>query len=144
MSNREDWCWLAGIFEGEGTAALRFNKGRWATSPRRAYVYAAVSQTNEEMLREVQRIVGYGKIYTTKPKFAHYKMQWTWYVSCRQARQFLNSILPFMRSPHKRDQVICALAEDIKARAEGTKARRDNLRLCSSKRWEAYRHAKIS
>lgn len=138
-----DWHWLAGIFEGEGTAALRFNKGRWANSPRRAYLYAAVSQTNLEMLTEVQRIATVGKIYVSGKPTEKHKQQWTWYIACKNARQFLMTILPYMRSPHKIQQVRTALEDDKSARAEGARVRRETLARCSKIRWEKY-HAQIS
>ena len=142
--DRIDWAWLAGIFEGEGTAALRFNKGRWANSPRRAYLYAAISQTNLEMLDEVPRIAGRGKIYISQPAKEKRKQQWAWYVACRNAREFLNQLLPHMRSPHKIAQVATALRDDEFARSEGTKIRRAILDKCREARWEKYRNAKIS
>lgn len=143
--NRDvDWAWLAGIFEGEGTAVMRRNKGRWASSKRRQYIYAAISQTNRQMLEEVQRIAGKGKIYATPARVEGRKDQFMWYVSSKTAREFLTALLPHMRSPHKRDQVIVALAEEAKAREEGAIARRANLTLCRTKRWEAYRLARIS
>lgn len=142
-STREDWCWLAGIFEGEGTAALRFGKARTTKSIRRQYLYAAISQVNREMLEEVQRIAGVGKIYSTVPRREGRQPLFTWYIACANARAFLNRLLPFMRAPHKRDQVIVALAKDIEARAEGARVIKLTLHQGRTKRWEDYR-AEIS
>jgi hypothetical protein len=138
--SREDWCWLAGIFEGEGTAVLRFNKSRWLNTPRRAYLYSSISQTNLEMLEEVRRIVGSGKVYLNKKRAGrNEKPLWVWYIACANARVFLNQLLPFMRSPHQREQVILSLADDIQARAEGTRVRQATLTKCRIARWESHR-----
>lgn len=133
-----DWHWLAGIFEGEGTAVMRSSRKHKQRS-----LYAAVYQTNRAMLEEVRCIAGRGKIYPQAAATGNHKAQWAWHVASKTAREFLNELLPYIRSPHKREQVIVCLAADIEARKQGREVIKLTLAAGSRKRWEAAR-AKVS
>ena len=136
-----DWHWLAGIFEGEGSAGMRRAKCRHSGSVTRSYLYASISQRETTMLAEVLRIAKTGSIYNANRKDGG--ILFAWYCGCAQARAFLNKLLPFIRSEHKRKQVRDALALDGEMRSAGTLARRAALKKGSKKRWEDYR-AEIS
>lgn len=141
MRNNQDWHWLAGIFEGEGTAGLRWAKKRHEGSVRRAYLYVAIAQRETSMLIEVQRIAGCGKINPANRKDG--KTLFSWQCACAQARSFLITLRPFLRTNHKILQVVNALSLDMEMRKAGAKVRRETLAKNSATRWEKYR-AKIS
>lgn len=135
-----DWAWVAGIFEGEGCAGLRWAKKRHEGSARRCYLYVSIAQKETSMLIEVQRIVGFGKIYPANRRDGG--VLFSWQCACANARIFLMTLLPYIRSHHKRKQVEDALSGDAEMRVAGAEARRACLARCSAARWAAYRAAK--
>jgi hypothetical protein len=132
-----DWHWLAGIFEGEGTAGLRWGKKRCEGSIKRAYLYFSISQRETSMLLEVQRIAGCGKIYNANRKDGG--VLFAWYCACAQARAVMTKLLPFIRSHHKREQVIEALNLDREMRIAGRQRMLETLAI-----GRRNRYAKVS
>lgn len=141
MQNIEDCNWIAGIFEGEGSAGLRWAKLRHEGSAKRTYLYVSISQRETTMLEEVKRIAGCGKIYNANRKDG--KSLFSWYCAARQARNFLQALFPYIRSEHKKKQVFEALQLDKEMRVIGGLARRAALTKARTIRWEKYR-AKVS
>lgn len=143
--SENDWHWLAGIFEGEGYAGLRRGAGRRAQERGRSpdHLLVSIAQTNEEMLQEVCRIAGRGRIHKAGPRIKNpkHKPIWTWQVACKNARIFLTDLLPYIRSPHKRDQIRNALEGDRTNREIGRRLMLETLDRCRAARWKKYKEA---
>ena len=95
-----DWCWAAGLYEGEGSCAKT-----------QTTVMAAIGQKDPQILHWMRELFGgsvkdrYMVWHNNKP----YKM-WTWYVTGARAREFLSAIFPRM-SDRRKKQIKRALEE---------------------------------
>lgn len=97
--------YLAGFFDGEGYAGCyklaRRNSFYWK-------LHAKIAQDEFYILNHIKRALGYGNITRNKDGYYHYC------VNSAQARRFLRTLLPFLRSKDKIAQVKNALALDRK------------------------------
>jgi len=98
----EEVAWVAGIFEGEGSA------GMWSTGSKRGQKAPQLSITNtqKDMLDEVVRIIGFGRVsppyFPKKPNCNPiYKVSY----SARKALYVAHLLLPFIKSNYKRNQL---------------------------------------
>jgi hypothetical protein len=106
-----DWHWLAGIWEGEGTACITTQVQRHPFKNGLRLV-VTISQKDRSMLDEVRRITKTGSIhYATRAS--------VWIIASRSAREFLGAILPYIRSDRKRTQAEFALRRDAQERERG-------------------------
>lgn len=118
----DDWSWLAGLFEGEGTAGNYPASDRRRSRVTRDRLVVTITQKERNMLDEVKRITGCGSIHFTK--------SWngfTWVAASRAARTVLVTLYPYLRSPRRQLQVANALAKDERVRAEAREAQRQHL-----------------
>lgn len=79
--------WAAGLFEGEG--CLTISSG---TIPR-----AKLRSTDEEVVRQFHRIVGFGRV-REEPYFLKngHKMQWEWYALKREVPDVIALLYPLL------------------------------------------------
>lgn len=89
MSRRDDICWAAGLFEGEGCIALR--KGK-------AGGVLILRMTDQDIVERFARIAGCGRIHgplaTAKP---HHKPNYEWRCSkWEDVTRFLSEMLPLL------------------------------------------------
>lgn len=89
--------WLAGFFEGEGSCGYYEGK----SNPKRR-ITASLYQKEREVLDEIRDKFGFGCI--SMHRECH-----SWFVQGKNARIFLSSILPWVRSTRKRNQIHKAL-----------------------------------
>ncbi len=99
----EECAWLAGLFDGEGHIGI----GR-QLSQRSRGVKIQITNTNRELLEEVQRVTGVGYITTRYRESEKHRPTHDWYTSGRNARRILDVISP--RLIVKRDKAREAIA----------------------------------
>lgn len=90
--NKEDTAWLAGFFEGEGCVSLVQNK----------YIYIRISQKETSILRKIQKLLGFGQVYS------FYRDDFRgscWVCSSKYSKQFISLIYPYMKSNRKIAQI---------------------------------------
>ena len=127
---REDWSWLAGIFEGEGTACMSPSYSRKGGRCLDRLVMS-IAQKDRQMLDEIKRITGTGSI--------HFSKSWEgfhWVCACRKAREILADLYPYLRTDKKRAQVRESLTMDA-ANREASKHKMSEFRREPN-------HAKVS
>ena len=104
----EDRCYLAGLFDGEGTITLtRISKKR----PFRDIVLT-IPSTTRNLLDYCKEVTNIGSITSKKNYKSHHKPSWSW--SARSNRQNINllcQIIPYMKEPLKIKRVNKILSE---------------------------------
>jgi len=87
--------WLAGFYDGEGFVSIIKSKRNGYINPR-YYLQAGVSNTNLEILKEIQEEFGG---YITSCKFTGFtkKGVYSWRVQNNKALPFLESIQPYTK-----------------------------------------------
>jgi hypothetical protein len=90
-----NWPWIAGFFEGEGHAGIRSDKGMRPL--------LNISQSNIEVLEEIQRQLGFGRIYAISNKLGHGRLQNYRLIIGRvpDQRRFIDGIMPHCYHPAK-------------------------------------------
>lgn len=101
--SESDWHWIAGFFEGEGSA------GCYSSDKGRYKLHASISQKEKQTLDAIQALVGYGSVTQCKGSWGKV---YHWRVCNAQARKFLNDLLPYLRTGKKWCQVQEALQTD--------------------------------
>jgi len=122
--DREDWCWLAGLFEGEGTAGNYPASDKRRGRVTRLRIVMTLAQKERAMLDEARRITGVGSV--------HYQKNWEgfmWVCASRAARVTLTKIYPYLRSPRRKLQVAHALVTDERVRTEAKTAQKLHLQM---------------
>ena len=59
--------WLAGFIDGEGYIGITFQRKKETirqSASRRYHPYLIITNSNQQILEEIKKIVGYGKVYT--------------------------------------------------------------------------------
>lgn len=125
----DDWSWLAGLFEGEGTAGMypQYDK-RPGRRPHDRLV-VTISQKERDMLDEAKRITGVGSIHFQKSWNG-----WMWMAASKSAREVLSRLYPYLRSPRRQLQVSEAMATDARQRSSARHAQVAHLRSMASTR----------
>lgn len=95
--------WLAGIFEGEGSA------GAYGRS-----VEAQISMTDRDVIERVQRLFPSPQGVTVRRRLSRHKLMYTWRLRRREdVAAFLRTILPLLAARRtKQARVVLARAED--------------------------------
>lgn len=133
--NDLDWHWLAGLFEGEGTALLRYRERKNWDGPLRPTGIISIDLTDEDVLLHVQEVFG-GNLYGPYQKKAlradgtPHLPSWTWSVSkASEVLRIARGIRPyaFSRRGQKLDEVIDAL-KDSPAVGKGSYVRTEEFR----------------
>ena len=86
--------WAAGLFEGEGTVYVSYDR-RWPDTPS---FYAAVRMTDEDSVRRFQTAVSTGKVYGPYPNGLRRnglptKPVWVWQVNSFEKVQAIIAML---------------------------------------------------
>lgn len=87
MASNEEWAYLAGLWEGEGSAGYS-SKGIGVKKA----LLVSVANTNHDVLYWIKDTVGYGFVNPRRTVDT-----WDWRVRNEKARVFLRSILPYMQ-----------------------------------------------
>ena len=109
MSTETDIAYIAGLFDGEGTVDY---KQRWEkrTKGRRYKVWRIImdiAMTDELVIRWVHEILGVGSVMEKPPRKPHYKKQWRWRCSFREALYVAKLLWPHAHTKlHKLEQII--------------------------------------
>ena len=98
-----NWEWIAGFYEGEGSAGCYHNKRE-----NRYHLKCTISQQNKNILNRIKSFVGFGSVCIAVRETGVYK----WQASTNQARIFLNNVLPYLKTTHKKKQLLKALKRD--------------------------------
>lgn len=94
--------WITGFYEGEGTCGYYLEKKRGTTR-----LIVGITQKESEILVEAKQIFGYGSVaHLRKGKIGEVH---TWWLSGYAAENFLETIMPYMRSSRKYAQAASAL-----------------------------------
>jgi hypothetical protein len=89
MTREQLICWVAGLFEGEGTISINSHGVR-----------ASIEMTDIDVLENVKSNFGGSLIEQKRRKGKeHYKISWRWQLTnSKEACEFLEVILPFLYS----------------------------------------------
>ena len=116
QEEREEYAWLAGIIDGEGSIQISYTQGH-----RRGQKYfrliLAVNMTHEACVGKCLRITCAGSIircYTPKMQAAGHRPTFRWQVADKNAASILRRCLPFLEA--KKQQAILAIQfQELKA-----------------------------
>lgn len=100
--------WIAGFWEGEGSVGCYFHKQeRFGLIKRkinalngRYILQVSVAQKEKYLIDYFKSCVSYGHIWQDKKSKV-----WIWRSCARQARDFLETIKPFIISPRRKSQI---------------------------------------
>lgn len=82
-----DWRYVAGFFDGEGSIV--------ATPVHRHRVF--ITQTNEEVLKEIQSFTGIGSVASIAKRKKHWKDAWIYYIArSENVSKFLRGVEPHL------------------------------------------------
>ena len=94
---------IAGFMDGEGNIALE-------ERPRnRTHYYVSqinVTNTNKQALEKLQLITGIGTIYQTRKDHEIWKDSWIWSIETKDQKEFLTTILPYLRSKNEKAKAL--------------------------------------
>jgi hypothetical protein len=88
----QDLCYLAGLFDGEGSVTLYPKNDKWRL--RRLRLEAQIANTNREVLEWIRNLMKLGSVY--KGSKAN-KQCYHYFVGDWQATVFLEAILPYLK-----------------------------------------------
>lgn len=95
LVNREDLAWAAGLFEGEGHVGMHGRSGNRS-------IVASLNMTDEDVVKQFQRIVNVGVIYPRPPQKDGWKPQWCWKVgSFEEVQAIIAMLWPWLQSRRK-------------------------------------------
>lgn len=121
-----NWDYIAGFFDGEGCFSVYYDKNK------RVKYQVSISQTNEKILKDIQKYIGFGKVYNADHKGnKNWKSSWLVAYSLRISKRA--DILSFI------DQIedkIIVKKDEIKTK----KKMLIELDLIKSKKWEKIRY----
>jgi len=109
MLTENDKAYIAGLFDGEGSVDYT---RRWEkrTKGRRYKVWRIImdiAMTDELVIRWVHEILGVGSVMEKPPRKPHYKKQWRWRCSFREALYVAKLLWPHAQTKlHKLEQII--------------------------------------
>ena len=105
MAKPEELAWAAGLFDGEGSIGLYYQKaGEQSGKVRMRWTcYLIVCMLDGDCVKRFYEIVGEGSVTRRKRNTSfHSGRMWEWKASCLQADRVLEQILPYLVS--KRNQ----------------------------------------
>jgi len=97
VASRDELCWAAGFWDGEGCASITRVRGRYV------YLQLSIKQVNRENLERFRRAVGGGKINGPYPH-GNGKPISQWQTTGRESERIAALLLPFIGS-EKRQQI---------------------------------------
>lgn len=109
MPTRDDYIYVAGLFDGEGCAMIQYRALRLAHRP-----VARIKMTSKETITWLRDTFG-GNI-SFEPSRANQSAAWRWELSGDSALRFYAEILPFLRTKRPQALVMSVYAELPKAR----------------------------
>jgi hypothetical protein len=108
--------WVAGFWEGDGTCGYytvrrKLRNGKYTTNSR---LTVTVNQVDSTPLHKLVQLFKIGTVRKHSNSFGFNPkgVISTWMLSCHSARVFLNTILPYVVSDTKRQQIVEALKSD--------------------------------
>ena len=111
--NQNDIAYIAGLFDGEGSVDY---KQRWEKRGKKKYkvwrIIMDIAMTDESVIRWVHEVLGVGTVNirdkTKSPSGKpHYKKQWRWRCSFREALYVAKLLWPHAQTKlHKIEQIL--------------------------------------
>lgn len=99
--------WLAGFWEGEGSAGSYWYKSHYKTKTyAHFYLQASLAQNDRQILKWVQKSFG-GHLYKNDSISSCYRLVW----NGKPAKEFLSAILPFIKMKRRLQQIKAAIAK---------------------------------
>ena len=100
--------YIAGLFDGEGSVDY---KQRWEKRGKKKYkawrIIMDIAMTDEPVIRWVHEVLGVGSVMERPPRKPHYKKQWRWRCSFREALSVAKLLWPYAQvRMHKLEQII--------------------------------------
>jgi hypothetical protein len=92
--NDTEKAYIAGIIDGEG--CLRIDSGKNGRGTVKYCITVSVSNTNFGLIEYLNKITNVGSVFLVKKK-GNRRPQLRWMVFSKQAEEFINQILPFLR-----------------------------------------------
>ena len=106
--NQNDIAYIAGLFDGEGAVDY---KQRWEKRGKKKHkvwrIIMDIAMTDESVIRWVQEVLNVGAVMERPPRKPHYKKQWRWRCSFREALYVAKLLWPHAQTKlHKLEQII--------------------------------------
>lgn len=95
MGKKEDWIWLAGLFDGEGCISIVRMGPSERGKNNRHQLKLTVSMICEKTVKKFHEIVGTGRVVRTSRKGKNCRDQWVWQVESKKARNILERLKPY-------------------------------------------------
>lgn len=95
--HKVELAYFAGLFDGEGTIGISRHKPSQRRVSMQHSFRCAVAVTDEQMAKDFLIFGGSVCKKHHFPKHPKWKPQWTWSISCNQAKEFLLLLLPYLR-----------------------------------------------
>jgi len=92
--DEKDLAYIAGFFDGEGTATIRMVKS--SNGKRYPRVEARISQNDREVLDWIAELFGFGQVYA-KPDSRTTNLNHSYQAFHKSGRIFLTAIEPFLK-----------------------------------------------
>src|SRR5512146_890011 len=138
MRRSHDIAWAAGLFEGEGTLFLTGQTG----SP-----CAALSMTDEDVVRRFARIIGSGKVSKVIDPRPQCKPIWSWRLGTKvDIGALIKLLYPYLgqRRKAKADEVLVVCQRPKKKRASVSAATRRKMSQSAKRRIARERSAQAT
>jgi intein/homing endonuclease len=90
-SKKTDIAYIAGFWEGEGSAGIyHHGEGKYRLN-------VCITNTNKPVLEWIKNKVGHGWIFKRRQSNANWKIRYDWLLGDYKAYYFLKSIQPFLK-----------------------------------------------
>jgi len=94
--NTNDAAYIAGLFDGEGSVEYKQRWGKKGTKKHKVWrIIMDIAMTDESVVKWVHEVLGVGSIMERPPRKPHYKKQWRWRCSFREALYVAKLIWPY-------------------------------------------------
>ncbi len=94
--NTNDIAYIAGLFDGEGSVEYKQRWGKKGTKKYKVWrIIMDIAMTDESVVKWVHEVLGVGSIMERPPRKPHYKKQWRWRCSFREALYVAKLIWPY-------------------------------------------------
>jgi len=103
----EELIYLAGFFDGEGTATVKRIKNKNYRFGIYFQPIVFITNTNLEILEEIKKITGTGIIINLKNLNPHWKSRYNLQISGQEARAFLKNIFSYLRMKKVVAEEVC-------------------------------------
>ena len=95
MGKKEDWIWVAGLFDGEGCVMIVRREPKGGSKSVNHLLSIQMNMSHKQTMEKVFDIVGCGSFHKHISKLEGRKVQWRWDCTSNNAYNFAKKILPY-------------------------------------------------